>query len=171
MNVKVLYVSAKYRDPRGTWYIKKNIQIAEEIAVELWQMGFAVICPHSNTAFFEGPINDPIIIAGDCELVKRSDGVVVGPNWFTSEGTRIEWKTGFDNKKPIFFWEKPRDVEALKAWAKDAYDLKAHLDRQASLPTIEAMWAGVRLDEEKEEGSGPIGAGQARLRESCKCAL
>jgi len=30
-----------------------NIDAARRIAAELWDRGYTVICPHSNTAFFE----------------------------------------------------------------------------------------------------------------------
>jgi hypothetical protein len=137
--MKVLYVSGKYRDVRGPWYVKKNIQIAEEIAVELWQLGYAAICPHSNTAFFEGPISDPVIIAGDCELVRRSDGLVVCPNWHTSIGTRTEWTAAWNANKPIFYWEKDEDREKLRKWVNDDLDLQAHLARQQKCYDIETL--------------------------------
>jgi hypothetical protein len=149
--MRVLYVSGKYRDSRGPWYVKKNIQRAEDIAVELWKSGFVAICPHLNTAFFEGPIDDPVIIAGDCELVTRCDGLVVCPGWETSAGTRIEWQMAWDKYLPIFYWEKDEDRKAIQLWARDLYDLDAHLQRQQHYHTMEALLERV----EDEEGKGP----------------
>jgi hypothetical protein len=120
----VAYVSGKYRDPRGPWYVVQNIREAEAVAMELWQMGIAVICPHKNTALFEGPLDDPIIIAGDIELVKRSDIVVMIPNWTTSVGSKMEMTAGVSADKPIFFWPNDRLlVEAMqKPQSKELQD-------------------------------------------------
>lgn len=137
-------MSGKYCDERGTWYVKKNIQLAEGVAIELWQLGYAVICPHANSAFFEGPIDDAIIVAGDCELVRRSDGLVVCPNWATSSGTRMEWQAAYDTGMPIFYWNLPEDHEALKAWSHDEYDLQARLMWQRQFSTIESLAQGER---------------------------
>ena len=113
--MKVLYLAGKYRDVRGTWYVEQNIQAARKIAVELWQMGYAVICPHANTAFFEGPLNDQQIIDGDLELVKRCDGVVMLPGWETSEGAIFEHRIALEAKKPIFTCSIS-DKELLISW-------------------------------------------------------
>lgn len=136
--MKVAYVSGKYRDARGPWYVKENIEKAERIAIELWKMGFAVICPHKNTAFFEGPLDDPVIIAGDCELVRRSDALIVVPGWKDSQGTRIEWDTAWNNSKPIFYWEKQWDRELLKQF-NTSYDAAAHVEWQKQYRTPEQL--------------------------------
>lgn len=88
----VAYVSGPYRDPRGTYYVEQNIRAAERVAVELWRLGYAVICPHANTRHFDGccPSSDDVFIRGDLELVRRSDVVVTLPNWARSAGARNE---------------------------------------------------------------------------------
>lgn len=139
--MKVVYVSGKYRDSRGPWYVGKNIQRAENVAMELWKLGFAVICPHKNTAFFEGPLDDPVIMKGDCELVRRSDALVVIPGWEDSLGTKEEWQTAQEANKPIFYWEL--EVTALRRWMNDGYDLEAHLARQKRCLSIQALYKQV----------------------------
>jgi hypothetical protein len=128
INMKVLYVSGKYRDDRGPWYVKKNIEAAADVAIQLWQIGYCVICPHQNTAFFEGPIQDPRIIAGDCELVRRSDGIVMVPGWEESQGAKIEMYEAHKGQKPIFYW--PWDGPELRRWFLDDYDIAQHVSRQ-----------------------------------------
>lgn len=88
----VAYVSGPYRDTRGTWYVEQNVRAAEAVAVELWRMGYAVICPHTNTRHMDGccPQSADVFIRGDLELVRRSDLVVTLPNWVRSVGARNE---------------------------------------------------------------------------------
>lgn len=137
MSMKVMYVSGKYRDSRGPWYVKKNIDRAADAAMELWKMGFCVICPHQNTYFFEGPIDDPVIIAGDCELVRRSDGVAIIPGWETSQGTRIEFDTAQQANKPVFFFD--RHKEAMRRWLSHDYNIENHMAVQKAAKSIEAL--------------------------------
>jgi len=87
--MKVLYLAGPYRAPtlRG---IINNIRKAEKVAIALWQAGFAVICPHLNTALFDGVCDDKVFLEGDLEILKRCDIVVVLPGWEDSEGTRKE---------------------------------------------------------------------------------
>lgn len=127
--MKILYTSGKYRDQRGPWYVKENIETAEKIALELWKVGFAVICPHKNTAFFEGPLEDKIILDGDCEMVARCDGLVVLPNWRTSEGTHIEANTALRARVPLFFWELEHRA-ILRHWVSTG---------EAGLSEVDAM--------------------------------
>lgn len=141
LKMLVVYVSGKYRDARGPWYVKKNIELAGDVAIEVWKLGFCAICPHMNTALMEGPLDDPHIIAGDCELVRRSDAVVVLPNWETSEGTRIEVKTALENNKPVFFWDNPTDRAGLKHWAQGSYDIDGHMRQQREYKDLASLAA------------------------------
>ena len=51
--MKVIYVAGKYTG-KSEWETFLNIQHARVVAHDLWYKGWAVICPHSNTAFFGG---------------------------------------------------------------------------------------------------------------------
>jgi hypothetical protein len=138
--VKVLYVSGKYRDPRGPWYVRKHIELAADVALELWLLGCCAICPHQNSMYFEGPLSDPIIIEGDRELVRRSDGLVVCPNWETSVGTAEEWKVAWEGNKPIFYWQKPHHRMALRRWLAGDYDIGQHVERQRGADSIARLY-------------------------------
>jgi hypothetical protein len=124
----VAYVSGKYRDARGPWYVKQNVHAAEGVALELWQLGLAVICPHKNTEFLEGPLDDPMIIAGDIEFVRRSDLIVMAPNWKTSIGSKIEMRTAVFEDKPVFFW--PQDQTLIKTFISRPEDIEDVLSRR-----------------------------------------
>lgn len=87
--MKVIYVAGPYR-AETAWLVEQNIRRAEEAALVLWGMGFAVICPHTNTRFFNGECTDTIWLAGGLELLRRCDAVYVLPNSENSKGTQAE---------------------------------------------------------------------------------
>ena len=55
--MKVIYVSGAYRAPTE-YEVGLNIRRAEEAAIRLWMDGWAVICPHKNTARLGGVVPD-----------------------------------------------------------------------------------------------------------------
>lgn len=88
---EVMYVAGPYRAETIN-EITENIQNARKVATILWKAGFAVICPHMNSAFMDGACEDETFLAGGLELVRRSDGLVLIGNWRESEGTLAELK-------------------------------------------------------------------------------
>lgn len=112
--MKLAYVAGAYRSrlgPHDHYGILKNIQKAEEVAANLWQMGFAAICPHKNTAFFDGLCDGERFLAGDMEMLKRCDLIVMVPGWSHSRGAVAEWTTAKVKGIPRFEW--PKDYDAL----------------------------------------------------------
>ncbi len=97
--MEVVYVIGPYRSKKGVYGIKKNIDKAEELALELWKMGYAVICPHKNTAFFDGAAPDEVWLKGDIEILSRCDFAVTVEGWEESSGSRGEVE--FCKKKGI----------------------------------------------------------------------
>lgn len=79
--MKLIFVSGKYRGD-----ISANIQTAKEASIKLWQQGYAVICPHMNTAHFDGLCPDEVWLEGDLEIMKRCDAVYMLSNWRDSAG-------------------------------------------------------------------------------------
>lgn len=101
--MKLIYVAGPYRGP-GDWAVKQNIQDAEKFARELWRRGFAVICPHANSAFMGGSeIPDDVFLKGDLEILRRCDAIFMIPGWERSAGARAEYQFSLDNNIPIFF--------------------------------------------------------------------
>ncbi len=111
--MKLIYVAHKYRDKRGPYWTKMHIQEAADVAVNLWRMGAAVICPGLNTFFFDGSIRDgcsePEWFLGDLEMVRRCDAVVLSPNWITSQGAEREKQEALSHGIPVFEWAHGRE--------------------------------------------------------------
>jgi len=107
------YVSGPYRDPRGEYYVKQNIRAAEDVTVELWRMGYAVFCPHTNTAFLGGACGDsePWIV-GDLEILDRCDLVVMFGDWKKSAGAISERNYAMTSSPgvPVFYWPSEEHI-------------------------------------------------------------
>lgn len=92
--MKVVYISGKYR-ANSEWGLIENIRHAEDVARRLWGNGWAVICPHKNTAHFGGLARDPeedhqLWLNGDLEILSRCDVVYMLKGWENSQGATIE---------------------------------------------------------------------------------
>jgi hypothetical protein len=87
--MKVVYIVGPYRatTPLG---ILQNVHKAGDVALKYWRKGYAVICPHKNTALFDGQADDCIWLEGDKELLRRSDVVVMMQEWEQSAGATAE---------------------------------------------------------------------------------
>lgn len=99
MDMKLIYVAGKYLG-NSDWETYLNIHHARLAAHRLWDKGWAVICPHSNTAFFggigersgrENTSGDWLKwLQGDFEMIKRSDAIYMLNNWQDSKGAKME---------------------------------------------------------------------------------
>lgn len=87
--MKLVFISGAYRASTKEG-IEANIQKAKQAAIELWQQGYAVICPHLNTAHFDGLCPDEVWLDGDIEIMRRCDAVYFLNRWIDSEGARHE---------------------------------------------------------------------------------
>ena len=87
--MKVVYIAGPYRadSPHG---IVQNIRRAEAVALKYWLKGCAVICPHKNTALFDGAAPDHVWLDGDLEILGRCDAIVMMDGWRKSKGAIAE---------------------------------------------------------------------------------
>ena len=87
--MKVVYIAGPYRadTPHG---IVENIRRAEDVAITYWRRGYAVICPHKNTALLDGACPDETWLKGDLELLRRCDIIVMMKGYEHSTGARAE---------------------------------------------------------------------------------
>ena len=115
--MKVAYVAGPYRAKtiNGIWC---NIERAKLLAADLWKMGYAVICPHANTAFMDGATtsnqadDSHVWLKGDLEILKRCDCIVMIPGWEQSEGATAEMQYACAHDIPVFIW--PKHAEELQ---------------------------------------------------------
>jgi len=85
----VVYIAGPFR-AANSWEMEQNIRRAEEYALEVWRMGHACVCPHTNTRFFQGAADDSVWLEGDLEILRRCDVVLMVPGWERSSGARAE---------------------------------------------------------------------------------
>lgn len=103
--MKVIYVAGRYRDARGAFYIQANIREAERVALSIWLEGAAALCPHKNTALFDGAfgIPDETWLHGDLEMLSRCDAVYAMPGWESSVGASAEVARARELGIPVLF--------------------------------------------------------------------
>lgn len=101
--MKVVYLSGPYSSPTPE-KITENIQNARRIAIELWEAGYACICPHLNTANFEEDSNLEynIYLEGDIAIIKGVDALVMMPTWRKSKGANLERNFALQNNIPVY---------------------------------------------------------------------
>lgn len=97
----VIYIAGPFRGPNA-WEIEQNIRRAEEQALEVWRMGAAAMCPHTNNRFFQGAAADDVWLRGDIELMHRCDAVWMVPGFSCSKGALAERKEAIDAFIPVF---------------------------------------------------------------------
>jgi len=90
--MQVAYISGPYR-AKTVSGVLRNIIKAREVAIKYWKLGYAVICPHTNTAFMDGEAPDEVWLEGDKEIIRRltpEDAIVMMIGWEDSEGAKAE---------------------------------------------------------------------------------
>ena len=98
----LVYLAGPYR--ANTEYgIRLNIRNAGDQALQLWLMGFAVICPHMNTAGWGGTAPDQLWLDGDLVMMARCDAVIMMENWDKSEGATAEREAALRDKIPVLY--------------------------------------------------------------------
>lgn len=99
--MKAIYVAGPFRASTH-WGIVNNVRAAEVLALGVWALGAAAICPHLNTANFQGALPDEVWIDGTLEMLRRCDAVVLVPGWEKSSGTLGEIAEAKRRQMPVF---------------------------------------------------------------------
>lgn len=102
--MKRAYVAGPYRSDTENG-IYENIQSARAVALDLWKRGYAVLCPHMNTAFMGGHDDDSMWLEGDIEWMQYADVVVLAPGWRKSAGTLEEIRVAIAETIPVYVWD------------------------------------------------------------------
>ena len=115
--MKLAYTAGPYR-AKTLHGVMENIGNAESAMIDLLRLGYAVICPHKNTALLDGTLGEDdsyIWIEGDLVMLERCDCIVMIPGWERSEGAKAEKKFAESKGIPIFYW--PRDCIEITMFA------------------------------------------------------
>lgn len=121
---KIAYVAGPYRSKLGKLGILINIIRARKVAKELWKQGYAVICPHSNSAFMScKEIAEFHFLHGCLNILERCDVVVFLPGWEKSEGSKEEMQLAYNLRKEIFEWsswiDRPVLMKSPNVWKNE----------------------------------------------------
>ena len=91
---------------------RENIRRAEAVAAFVWKLGYAALCPHMNSAFFDGLVPDRNFLKGSLRMLEMCDGVILVDGWENSQGTKEEiFRAGelhipvFDGTEELFDYE------------------------------------------------------------------
>jgi hypothetical protein len=87
--MKVIFICGPYRAATDA-EVSDNIGRAEKWAHEYWASGWAVICPHKNSAMMGGDMDEKIFLDGYLEILSRCNALLVMPGWERSAGARAE---------------------------------------------------------------------------------
>ena len=92
--MNICYISGAYRSKYGVIGRIINIMKARRVAKKLWKEYDAVICPHLNTALFDGVVSDDKFLKGDIEIINRlhrKDTIYMMKGWHKSKGAVLEF--------------------------------------------------------------------------------
>ena len=98
--MKLVFVSGPYRG-KDFMDIERNIQNAQLASMRLWRQGYAVFCPHLNSAHFDGLVPDETFLAGDIEILGRCDCIFMLKNWQDSVGARAEYQYAIEHRLEV----------------------------------------------------------------------
>lgn len=110
----VVYIAGPFRGP-DAYAIHQHICRAEALALKVWRLGAAAICPHLNTAHFQGALPDQVWLEGDLAILRRCDVVLTLPDWTRSAGARAEVRAAREWAIPVL-----ADLAELGLWLHEA---------------------------------------------------
>ena len=114
--MRVVFISGPFR-AKNSWDREQNVRRAEVLALEAWKLGYAVICPHINTRFFDGAANDAVFLAGNLEILRRCDFLLTTWNWEKSIGACAEVNLARDLGIPVIHYvgNLPRESNSTES--------------------------------------------------------
>jgi hypothetical protein len=111
--LNLLYIAAPYR-AKTIVKLQHNIYEASKMAQYYWHQGFAVICPHKNSANFDGLTLDKVFLQGTMLMLSKCSHIAIHPKWSESSGSITEYEYAIANKLIIHFTEMVRVNKFIK---------------------------------------------------------
>jgi len=106
--VKRVYVAGPYRAESPTG-VMLNILRASRVAEFLWAKGYAVLCPHLNSALMTA-VPPETFLAGDLAWLATADIIVMLPGWSSSVGATQELVFAKTHGIDIVFFDQIEDM-------------------------------------------------------------
>lgn len=100
--MEIVYICGAYR-AKTRFGRLLNIYRARKVAIKYWKLGFAVMCPHMNSFFFDGKASDETFLKGYLKFVGLADVIVMLPGWLFSEGSQAEHRLAAELGKKIIY--------------------------------------------------------------------
>jgi len=133
-----------------------NIAAAEQTAIWVAEAGFAVLCPHSNTAHEKFVEAQPyeFWIAATLRMLRVCDALMTVEGWEKSPGARgeVEWCTA--NKVPVSGRLCKSNTSELASASKLERMTGSRFRNQASLRNI-----SIRFTKARRASRGRVGSG------------
>ena len=85
----LVYLAGKY----SVGNRDENIEAASRVAAQLWDMGYAVLCPHMNSARLDDACrvaDYEDFLAGGLRMLSGCDILFLMPGWRDSPGSLVE---------------------------------------------------------------------------------
>lgn len=99
---KIAYIAGPYR-ALSLRYTIDNIRVAEAVAIKYWEEGYAVICPHKNSALLDGIVSDETWLSAYQAILAKCDVCVMIKGWQESEGSRQEHDFAVNHRIEIIY--------------------------------------------------------------------
>jgi nucleoside 2-deoxyribosyltransferase len=100
--MRLVYIAGPFRGPTP-WDVECNIRRAEELALQVNQLGCFAMVPHTMTRFFDKQCTDQHWLDGTLEMMRRCDGVIFAADWQRSSGARAEHDEALRLGMPLFY--------------------------------------------------------------------
>jgi len=102
--MELIYVAGPYRS-KCEWQLEGFLRHAEDASLKLWKEGWAVICPHKNTAHFGGALGipDSVWLDGDLEIISRCDAIYMLKGFEDSKGATAELERALDLGLDVYY--------------------------------------------------------------------
>ena len=110
--MQLLYIAAPYR-ASTTAAIHNNIHEASLMAQYYWLQGYAVICPHLNSAHFDGLVPDKQFLDATKLMLTTCQHIAFHPKWSFSSGCMEEYQYAQDNNITPHFTSMSRVYKKL----------------------------------------------------------